>query len=187
MRPPSFPLHTPPRGSHPLGGTIFAGVLQLLKGKKTTKAMLEDSATELARALLEAMNLVKVFNDRFIVADDFLPEHPEREKMVQYLVARSWRGTEIAACGAAGIPRSKLEEWRKYEDFKRWEKYAEEACTDLVEEMALMQAYLHGDKDLIKTVLKAKREGYSDRIEHTGKGGGPIEIVTSIPRPQRLE
>jgi len=160
----------------------------LLKGKKTKKAMLEDSATELARALLEAMNLVKVFNDRFIVADDFLPEHPEREKMVQYLVARSWRGTEIAACGAAGIPRSKLEEWRKYEDFKRWEKYAEEACTDLVEEMALMQAYLHGDKDLIKTVLKARRgDLYSDRVEHTGKGGGPIEIITSVPRPQRLE
>lgn len=155
--------------------------------KKNDKATIKDSATELAHTLLEAMNLVKVFSERFIVADDFLPEHPEREQMVEYLIARSWRGTEIAACGAAGIPRSQLDEWRKYEDFQRWEKYAVEASTDLVEEMALMQAYLHGDRKMIQTVLKAKREGYNDRIEHTGKDGGPIEIVTAVPRPQRLE
>lgn len=173
------------------GAALYFGGYMVQKRRKkasSTEPKLQDSATELAHTLVEAMNLVKVFNERFIVADDFLPEHPEREQMVQYLVARSWRGTEIAACGAAGIPRSKLDEWRKYEDFQRWEKYAEDACTDLVEEMALMQAYLHGDRQLIQTVLKARRgELYSDRIEHTGKGGGPIEIITSVPRPQRLE
>ena len=112
--------------------------------------------------------------------------------MVLYLKALSWKGTESGAADSARVSMLKVrKEWRKIPEFRELEEMANEACTDLVEETALMLGYLNGDQRMIERVLKARRaEKYNDRQEVTGKGGAPIEFVVNlgnVPRPERLE
>jgi len=112
--------------------------------------------------------------------------------MIVYLKALSWKGTESGAADSARVSVWKVRnEWRKYKEFVEMEQLAHEACTDLVEETALMLGYLNGDQRMIERVLKARRgDRYNDRQEITGKGGAPIEFTINlggVPRPQRLE
>jgi len=146
----------------------------------------------LANILKEAIDKARVFSDRFIVPDDFMLGHPEREKMIVYLKALSWKGTESGAADSARVSVWKVRnEWRKHKEFVEMEQLAHEACTDLVEETALMLGYLNGDQKMIERVLKGRRgDRYNDRQEITGKGGAPIEFTINlggVPRPQRLE
>lgn len=156
--------------------------------RQQDKTLLSNSISEMARMLVEAMNLVPILQGRLIISDAFLPDHPEREDMVAYLQARAWKGTDAGSCYVAGIPRDKLEEWRKIAEFRQWETWAEEACTDLAEEMLLLQGYLGGEKDALARALKARRSAkYNERQEITGKGGGPIEVISLVPRPQKVD
>jgi len=143
-----------------------------------------------ARILNRARAFMKALHDSFVVPDDFLPKHPERQQMVEYLKERAWRGTDAGAASALRIPLSKLREWRKIPEFVDMEKLADEACTDLVEEQALFLAFT-GDKDMMRRVLEARRpEKYAQRVEHSGPRGQaiPIQVVLGdIPRPKRVK
>lgn len=149
------------------------------------------SVDTLKRVLEEAISLVKSYNDRFIVPDDFLPDHPDREAMVTYLKALSWRGTTSGAAMSARVPPSKVREWRTLQEFVDWEEFANEACTDLTEEVLIFRGRSTGDRQMLERVLKGRRaEKYSDRQEITGPQGGaiPFEIrLDGVPRPNRIE
>lgn len=142
---------------------------------------------EALRTILNSwMDEVRNNLNRLIVPDEFMEAHPEREQMVIYLKARAWKGTESGAADVARIPLTKLEQWRKHPEFSAWEERADEACTDHVEEMALQMAYVAGDRHMVDRILKGRRgRVYGDRQEITGKGGGPIEILSTVPRPER--
>jgi len=145
---------------------------------------------EVKKAMMDALQLMQDFSSRFIVPDDFLPDHPEREKMVKYLKARSWKGTDSGAAQIAGISLRKLREWRQIEEFADMEELADQSCTDLVHEVALNLAYVTGDRQMILAVLKARDERFTDRQEITGPKGGPIPFQINfgdIPRPKRLD
>lgn len=150
------------------------------------------TAVTLVAILKECLDKARVFSERFIVPDDFLPHHPERKQMVAYLKALAWKGTESGAADSARVPLTKVrKEWRKIPEFAELEQMADEACTDLAEETALMLAYVNGDQRMIERVLKGRRgEKYNDRQELTGKGGGAVEFkidLGGVPRPQRLD
>lgn len=142
------------------------------------------------RAMMDALQLMHSFDNRFIVPDDFLPDHPEREKMIKYLKALSWKGTDSGAAMVAGVSLRKVREWREYEEFADMEELADKACTDLVHEVALTSAYTTGDRQMILAVLKARDERFADRQEITGAKGGPVQFQIhfgDIPRPKRLD
>lgn len=103
------------------------------------------------------------------------------------------------ACEAAGIPRQNVYEWRNAdEDFKiAWEE-ALEAGADVLEDEAKRRAvdgweepvHYQGkptgsvrkySDTLLMFLLKGRRpEKFKDRLEHTGKDGGPIDIVARL-------
>lgn len=145
-------------------------------------------ASALEQAIMQALHLTETFNERFVVDDDFLPDHPDREAMVAFLKTKSWRGTDTGAAQYARIPLTRLRGWREIEEFREYEALADHACTDLIEEVALAQAYFGGDKAMLQTTLKARRSNkYGDKQEITGRNGGPIEIsLGSMPRPKKL-
>ena len=149
-----------------------------------------DPAERAARILNRVRQYVRALHNSFVVPDTFLPDHPEREKMVLYLKERAWRGTDAGAASVLNIPLSTLDEWRKIPEFAEWEQRADRACADLVEENLLFLAYT-GDKEAIRRVLEGRRpERYAQRVEHTGRGGGPVEIrvvLGDIPRPERVK
>lgn len=152
------------------------------------KQQRQPTAAELAAVFTEVLRFVQHLHGKFRVPDDALANEPDRALMVKYLQARAWRGNEAGACYSAGISPADLEEWRQNEEFVKLEQMADKACTDLLEESAVIHAYL-GDKDMLKSLLKARSEKFSDRQEITGKGGGPVEFtikLEGIPRPQRL-
>lgn len=155
---------------------------------KRTKPVVPVSALE--QAVLQGLQMTKTFNERFVVDDDFLPEHPDREAMIDYLKTKSWRGTETGAAQYARVSLKRVREWKKLPEFTEWEALADEACTDLIEEVALAQAYFGGEKSMLQTTLKARRATYADKQEITGKNGGPVEFkidLGTVPRPQRLD
>lgn len=146
----------------------------------------------LTGVLREALDIAQGFNERFIVPDSFLEHHPDRDKMVVYLKALSWKGTTSGAADSARVSVYTVEkEWRKIPDFNEMERMANDAATDLAEETAMMMAYVGGNRHLIDRVLKGRRaDVYSDRQEVTGRGGGPVEFTVSlgnVPRAERLE
>src|SRR5690606_1383768 len=107
-------------------------------------ALVEPPQMLLATILKEAIDKARVFSSRFIVPDDFMLGHPEREKMIVYLKALSWKGTESGAADSARVSVWKVRnEWRRHKEFVEMEQLAHEACTDLVEETALMLGYLN--------------------------------------------
>ena len=160
-----------------------------------------DARASKGAPIVTAEEIVKVFKDtvafiqhqhnRFIVPDDFMEGHPEREKMVNYLKGLAWRGTESGAAQIAGVSLRKVREWREYDEFVEFEELADQACTDLVEEVLLHSAYVSGDKQMILAALKGRRpDKFSDRVEHTGPKGGPLTfqiVQDSVPRPKRLD
>lgn len=149
------------------------------------------TSQELLATFKRALSLMEHFGARFLVPDDFLPDHPERDKMVAYLKGRSWRGTDSGAAILARIPVKKLKAWREIPEFREMEELADQACTDLPEEMALLKAYMEGDPAMIHEVLRARRsEKYGNKQEITGKDGGPVEFTISLggmPRPQKID
>lgn len=146
-------------------------------------------ADELKDMLTDALAMGKALHERFIVDDDFMPDHPEREQMVQYLKAKSWRGNVSGAAMTAGVSMRKvIKEWRQYEEFVEMEQFADQACTDLVEETGLFKVYSSNDKSLIRDHLKGRKR-YTDRQEVSGPDGAPLSFeinLTGIPRPRRL-
>jgi|SRR5690625_346646 len=147
---------------------------------------------EIVNVLRESLDLAKAFSERFIVPDDFLEHRPDREQMVVYLKALSWKGTTSGAADSARVAVYTVEkEWRKLPEFVEMERMAYDASTDLAEETALMMSYVGGNRHLIERVLKGRRaDVYSDRQEVTGKGGGPVEFTVNlggVPRAERLE
>lgn len=146
----------------------------------------------IVNVLKEALNLARSFSDRFLVPDDFLEHHPDRECMVLYLKALSWKGTTSGAADSARVPVYTVEkEWRTLPEFVEMERMANEACTDLAEETALMMSYVGGNPRTLERVLKGRRaDVYSDRQEITGKGGGAVEFQVNlggVPRAERLD
>lgn len=156
-----------------------------------TRARLpSDVVEEMTSALREAVNMLQVFESRFVIPEDFLPDHPDRDKMIVYLKARSWKGTDSGAADSARVPLRTVRQWRQLPEFVELEQDADEACTDLAEEVAMKQAVM-GDTKMLDRVLKGRRKRvYNDRVEVTGQGGGPVsfEVKTgSIPRPRRVD
>lgn len=160
--------------------------------EKTKAFMKNRSVTinEVKKAMMDALSLMKSYHNRFIVPDDFLPDHPERDQIVTYLKALSWKGTDSGAAMVARVSLRKVREWREIEEFKDMEELADKACTDLVHEVALNLAYTSGDRQMILAVLKARDDRFSDRQEITGPKGGPIAFQIDfggVPRPKRLD
>lgn len=149
------------------------------------------TAEEIVKVFKSTMDFIRTQHNRFIVPDDFMKDHPERDKMVNYLKGLSWRGTESGAAQIAGVSLRKVREWREHEEFVEWEELADQACTDLVEEVLLYSAYVSGDRQMILAALKGRRpDKFSDRVEHTGPKGGPLTfqiVQDSVPRPKRLD
>jgi len=148
------------------------------------------TAQEILKVFKDTLNFIQTQHNRFLVPDDFMKDHPERQKMVEYLKGLSWRGTESGAAQIAGVSLRKVREWREFEEFADFEELANEACTDLVEETLLYSAYATGDTRKIEMALKARRKNYNERLELSGPKGQPLTfnvILDSVPRPQRLE
>lgn len=158
---------------------------------KASKGAAIVTAEEIMKVFKSTMEFIQTQHSRFIVPDDFLPDHPERDKMVTYLKGLAWRGTESGAAQLAGVSLRKIREWRELDEFAEFEELADQACTDLVEEVLLHSAYVSGDRQMIIAALKGRRpDKFSDRVEHTGPKGGPIAfniVQDSVPRPKRLD
>ena len=79
----------------PAGGFYCRNVVRRLK-KINAKVGNKNPVTvqEIVNAINDTLNFIQTQHNRFIVPDDFMEDHPEREKMVTYLQGKSWRGTE---------------------------------------------------------------------------------------------
>ncbi len=97
------------------------------------------------------------------------------------------------AANKAGVHRTRVWQWRQ-EDllFAAAFEQAEQAGIDSIEQVAMERAK-EGKSDLLLiTILNAKRsDQYRQRgsIEHTGRDGGPMEVLNLSPeqRRQRIE
>lgn len=170
--------------------TSFFGVDLVKKLRAYRKEQNTISVTFLKETFQQALSLLQGFHERFIVPDSFMKKHPEREQMVQYLKAKSWRGNDTGAAMSAGVSLAKVREWRKHEEFCEWEEMADQACTDLVEEAFLFHGLGTGDQQTLSRVLEARSARYTKRQEITGKGGGPITFevkLGDVPRPKKLD
>jgi hypothetical protein len=104
---------------------------------------------------------------------------PRRDWRPAFLKGFKRTGTATGGCAHAGIQRSTA-----YRERQRSEKFAlawadlENEVTDRLEATALLLA-LKGDVRLIEFLLKARKpEMYREQhlLEHTGPGGGPVEL-----------
>ena len=166
--------------------TYFCGVDPV---KKAFRKQQTISVSVLKETFQQALSFLQGLHERFIVPDDFMKKHPERERMVQYLKAKSWRGNDTGAALSAKVSLAKVREWRKHDEFREWEEMADQAFVELVEEVYLFQGLVMGDQQTLNRVLEARSKKYARRQEITGKDGGPIEFVVKlgdVPRPKRL-
>lgn len=104
------------------------------------------------------------------------------EKRVLFLTALGAYGTVQHAAKAAGLGRRTVYNWRN-EDLafaQEWDDRIED-CTDVLEQ-SLYQRAMEGDTTAAIFLLKGARPAkYRDnhRVEHTGEGGAPIEVVVA--------
>ena len=130
------------------------------------------------------------------------------EKRQKFLDALAQTCNITRACEISGIGRASIYEWRnENQDFAKGWKSALDMGADMLEDEAVRRAkdgvekpiYQGGklvghvqeysDTLLIFLLKGARPEKYRDRVQQelSGPGGQTIQLITSVPRPQRDE
>ena len=110
---------------------------------------------------------------------------PQKRAKFLEVLAEGWSVQKAAA--AAGMGRSAAFAWKRedHEFAAAWEAAYEDG-TDHLEDVAQSRAEGASDTLLI-FLLKGRRPNkYRERIEHTGKDGGPIETKSEIELGRRV-
>lgn len=83
------------------------------------------------------------------------------------------------ACKKARITRETLRRWRKLDpDLDQAVRRALLEGDEVLEDVAMEEAIKKRNATLIIFLMKTRiRDRYGDRMEHTGSGGSPIQIV----------
>jgi hypothetical protein len=93
------------------------------------------------------------------------------------------------ACRAAEIGRRSAYDWREADPSfaAAWDE-AEEVAADKLEKVAWDRATTGLSDRMLEILLKAHRPKYRDsqRLEHTGKDGGPIETADVTQDAERV-